>query len=253
MAKKLKVLLAIDSYTPGVDGVINVVKHMYEYFNQNNECKIICPAYPSYEEDKNILRIKSIKFKSKPFPIPLIFCQRGKMRKFINEFKPDIIHIHSPFGIGQFAINYAKRHNIPYLFTLHTKFDQDVIKSLPGILAILRPIVFHGIMKPINECKLVYSPSPAMQIELDKYGYKYGKMAGYFTNHTELLPVKDYLGAINEINATYGIKEDRLVGVLVARILKYKGLQAIIDTMIELKKRQVLITMLIVGDGADLN
>ncbi len=42
--------------------------------------------------------------------------------KKLDEFQPDIIHLHSPDTIAWAALKYAKRRNIPIVATYHTDF-----------------------------------------------------------------------------------------------------------------------------------
>ena len=44
--------------------------------------------------------------------------------KYIKNFKPDIVHIHTEFGIGFSGVSAARLLKIPYVYTMHTMYDE---------------------------------------------------------------------------------------------------------------------------------
>ena len=46
--------------------------------------------------------------------------------RIIKEFAPDVIHIHNEFGIGLSGAFIARHLKIPYVYTLHTMYDDYI-------------------------------------------------------------------------------------------------------------------------------
>jgi glycogen synthase len=129
--RKIKIAIGCDSYFPVVNGVIEVVKNQFDYFNQHFETRLLIPKYKNcqYDHLNHMYQIRSIKGRGKcrgAFPN----IDHG-FKKYLEAFRPDVIHIHSPFNVGKHCLKYAKKHNIPFVFTFHTKFKDDFKRLLP--------------------------------------------------------------------------------------------------------------------------
>ena len=81
-----------------------------------------------WAEDPSASPAPVIKVPSMVFPLyreyRLPLPGMGGFEKELNEFKPDIIHIHSHDAIAFAALKYAKKHGIPIFATHHTDFPR---------------------------------------------------------------------------------------------------------------------------------
>src|SRR4051812_9183071 len=114
----MKVLLGTEAYWPINDGGSvferNLVKGL---LGQGHEVQVIAPSPygpPSTETDDGypIHRLRSL-------PVPNIRTYRysylagGAIKRIIEDFHPDIIHIHNPYEIGRTCLRLAKQFHIP--------------------------------------------------------------------------------------------------------------------------------------------
>ena len=130
---KLKICEFVDTYYPTVDGAINVVKQYSEMMNRRATCKIAAPK-PAKKDgyvDKESFEV--IRCSSTPAPEHY----RSAMPEMDNEFidriieeKFDILHAHTPFAMGRFALRIGKKFKIPVVATLHTQYHLDFERVL---------------------------------------------------------------------------------------------------------------------------
>jgi glycosyltransferase involved in cell wall biosynthesis/pimeloyl-ACP methyl ester carboxylesterase len=84
-------------------------------------------ATPDFEgmpkEEPGIIRIPAFKRVNKTI-FSLNFPVSGLLTRYMREFSPDILHSHSPFFIGDFAVRLSRQHATPLVLTYHTMFEQ---------------------------------------------------------------------------------------------------------------------------------
>ena len=127
---QLRVLMFSDCYWPRVNGVSAALDAIRVGLEANNvKVKFIVPAYnekaPAGEFEFG-LRVNAPKFFAHPedrmvIPTPKLVRY---LRDYIVKFRPQIIHIHTPFGMGVLGINLGKSLNLKRVFTYHTLFDR---------------------------------------------------------------------------------------------------------------------------------
>lgn len=244
-----KILEVIDAFYPQVDGVVKVVNNYATLLNQDNECAVICPDYKidvDREFKYKVVHKKSICFTFHniimPFPI---HCR--KTNKFIKEFKPDIIHVHSPFFIGHYALKKARRMHIPCVATFHSQFKRDVM-DLTGS-RFLTWFVIKYIVHFFNKCDEVWAVSNGTANTLKSYGYK--KEIHVVKNGTEFTYPKNPEECIKKAVEKFNIDQNKKNLVYVGQIRDVKNLPLIIDSLGEVNKTRSDFHMYFIGDGTD--
>ena len=142
-----------DAYYPSFDGVVNVVENYMRYLGRDNDCVLIAPKYPEkrnyVEKDEfKVVRCKSL-IGTEGYRMAIPRLDR-KLGKFLKEEKFDIIHVHSPFLLGRYMVDYGKKAGIPTVCTLHTKYKWDLERSLnnskPLIAIAMNYIIYMNIL-----------------------------------------------------------------------------------------------------------
>lgn len=70
-----------------------------------------------------------------------------QIKKILNNYNLDIVHIHSPFSIG---IDYAKKRKIPIIATIHSQYKQDFLRAVR--INWIENILTKKIIKQFNRC-----------------------------------------------------------------------------------------------------
>lgn len=251
---KITIGLFNDTFYPMVDGVVSVVdnyaKHLCKYAN----VIVFVPEIPNSNFDDSIFPYKVVRCKSINIPYgDYSWPQPSFDKEFLNtlnNYKLDIVHIHSPFGLGKVGIKYAKKNNIPVVATMHSQFKQDfqrVVKlnSFASILTKTRINIFNK----CDECWAVNSEVARIFYE----DYKYKTLPRVMNNATEMKPISKDSKEILQINKKYKIKDDEKVFLFVGRLNKLKGVTFIANSLKILKDKNpnFKFKMLFVGTGQD--
>ena len=106
---------------------------------------------------------------------PIIFCSVLHFLIFnvLLELKNgnfDLFHIHSPFTIGSFAVDYAKKNNIPTVITMHSQFYQDFMRATNN--KTLSKFLLKQIVKVFDKADYRLTMNPFTKKLLQSYGSK---------------------------------------------------------------------------------
>lgn len=247
--KKLKIGLFIDEWYPNIDGVVVVVENLVKNLSEYADVTLVIP----YMGDKNIVfPCKTIEVDSIPviladYRLALADIEYLKLKKQFKDIDFDIIHIHSPFSIGKLGIKIARSKNIPVIATMHTRWEFEFEKYLKS-KAIAKLCVKH-LIKSYNKCDSSIALNKSLINVYKDYGYK-GKYT-IINNGTDLEIVKDKKKALERVNNLFKLNKDDYLMLFVGRIVSFKNIFFILDTLKELKKRNFNFKMIYVGDGPD--
>ena len=245
----MKVCQFIDTYYPIVDGAINVSKYYADSVNKIEESALAAPkAAQKYEEtdDFKVFRCRSV---GAPEKYRCGFPQLdGKFKKALKEEDFDILHAHSPYFLGRYAIAMGKKYKKPVVATLHTQYKADFERVLKGFKPLIS-FVMHFIMKTYNKADCVWTVSQRSVDVLRSYGYK-GKAEVVYNGTNYTYPENDK-ELIERIDALHDLKGQKNVFLFLGRMVWYKNLKLICDGLKVLKDRGEDFKMLFVGGGFD--
>jgi glycosyltransferase involved in cell wall biosynthesis len=121
----MNILMMSNTYAPIVGGIEKSIAVFSDQFRrQGHRVIIAAPEYkgrPKNEQD--VVRLPALqKFNGTDFSVNL--PTSGKFSKLVEEFKPEIIHSHHPFLMGDLALRMAGQYQVPMVFTYHTMYEQ---------------------------------------------------------------------------------------------------------------------------------
>ena len=245
---KIKIALFIDTYYPMIDGVVNVVDNYAHILNKKDDVDVMvfCPTMDKNYVDNfeyKVVRCKSKKVFFLDYNLPTPNVDK-KFKKALCEFNPDIVHIHSPFGVGKMAFRYAKKHNKVAIATFHSQFKKDIYKVTKSKL--ITNIVLKKIMKTFNMADEGWAVNQEVEKLFKQYGYV-GKSI-VMNNATNLVPIED---DCQELDKKYNLKRNEKVFLFLGRINLVKNLLFIVDALVQYNQLNPNFKMLFVGDGQD--
>ena len=138
----MKIFYASETFLPHVSGVTISTDKLADYFSQNKKNKVyVITASPDgdFQIDSDSYSYTVVRIKSHPNPIrkklKVSYLAPLHIKKILDDFKPDIIHIQDPFFISQSLAFEAKKRKIPIIATQHCslKFPLSYLK-LPKFL-----------------------------------------------------------------------------------------------------------------------
>ncbi|MHB1126696.1 MAG: glycosyltransferase family 4 protein [Bacillota bacterium] len=159
-----------DSYRPYTSGVVRSIDTFTGHLRTlGHDVFIFAPNYPRCEKEARVYRYPSVPSITHPeYVVPIPISPPG-VRALIKRLDLDIIHVHSPFLLGRVGAKYAKRFNIPLVFTYHTLYDQ-YLHYLPVAQSLSRWIVHKICQEFCNRCDLVVTPTKVISGILKEYG-----------------------------------------------------------------------------------
>lgn len=232
-----------------VDGVINVVDNYAKRL-----CKVanvtVFTVNPRGKCDKTypykVVQCKKLILPGLDYDLPLPKLDK-KFKKALEESNLDIVHIHSPFTIGKIGVEYAKKHNIPAIATMHSQFKQDFKKATKS--EFISKILLKNIMKVFNACDEFFGVNAEISKIFLEYGAKHLPLVQ--RNGTDLTPVENKEEAIKLVNEKYSLNDDTPVFLFVGRITKIKNIFFIVEALSKLKDKNF--KMFFVGTGQDFS
>lgn len=159
--RKLRVAMFTNNYLPFLGGVPISVDRLREgLVGEGHEVLVVAPSYPdSGEPEEGIVRMPNLyRVGRGQWCVPNLFSPRT-MRE-VKSFRPDVIHVHHPYGIGWLGRFMARRWRVPAVFTYHTRLE-NYSHFLPVAGKIFRNVISHALVERFaNRCAAVVVPTP---------------------------------------------------------------------------------------------
>jgi glycosyltransferase involved in cell wall biosynthesis len=216
----MRLLIATDAWRPQVNGVVRTYEHValhaeamgheLSFLTPEGRPSFPCPTYPE-------IRLAMI-------------TQRG-VRRRLEAFKPDFIHVATEGPIGLAVRNYCVKHKLPFTTSYHTRFPEYVAARIP-----IRKSWAYAYMRWFHNAGAGIMVSTQSLIdELSERGFNniYPWSRGVDTNQFRPRNVRLF-GA------------DEPVFIYVGRVAKEKNIRAFLDLDLPGKK-------VVVGPGPQLN
>ena len=251
------VVLGIDAWYPQVDGVTNVVaNYRTELEKKDWNCAIVAPSYGKKSDKQGEEEYCGEVFHNRSLAVPFLSFRNStpgtdvKLKKYLDELKPDILHSHSPFAICAYFVRYAKKRGIPVVFTFHTKFKDEFLRVTRS--RFITYIMMKAIMRNVNKVKYVWAVSNSSAKTLREYGYK-GEIK-VMRNGTDMAvsSAEETARLASEIEKEYGISPDERILLYTGRVVSVKNLKFSFAIIAELKRRGLRCRFFVVGGGDEL-
>lgn len=140
----MKILIASDLHWPTINGVASFSRNLAQGLAaKGHEVVVIAPSqtgrgYEEYDKNHVVKRTMAL-----PFPFYQNFrisvTPQREVKKIIEDFEPDVIHIQSMLGIGRAALMAGKKQNIPVVATNHA-MPENLIENMRLLAPFARPI-----------------------------------------------------------------------------------------------------------------
>lgn len=248
--KKLKIGLFIDTFFPMADGVIMVVDNYARRLSEKHDVTVFAPKPrdKKYKDDLpyKIVRCNRMRLVGLDYDLPMPSFD-GKFKKEIEKGDFDIIHIHSPFGVGKAGAIYARKHKIPCVATLHSQFKYDFLKATKSN-AIANAMI-KEVAKTFNLCGQLWTMNPKCVQLAREYGYKH--KIKIVPNGCDMKEGSNDIEQTKEIREKYSPNGEKIL-LFVGRINSLKNIEFQLKVAKELNKKDFKFNFLFVGGGDEL-
>ncbi|MCK4453807.1 glycosyltransferase family 4 protein [Candidatus Parcubacteria bacterium] len=233
-------------YLPIISGVVTIIEnYRKELERQGHKVYIFAAKQPGYrDENPRVFRFKSIDLNYKiSYPLPIISSSR--INRTIKKINLDIAHTQHFFVCGQIAWYYAKKFNIPLVFTQHTRYEYytHYIPYLPKEIS--KPLALSLRAFYANSCDAVIAPTEDIKNSLLKY-----KVKTPITILPSGVDLERFSKANKEtIKKKYNIDEDKIVLLTVSRLAPEKNISFLLKSFKKTILKNPDVYFIIVGDG----
>ncbi|MDR1218762.1 MAG: glycosyltransferase [Treponema sp.] len=255
-----------DSYWPRVNGItVSVDTYSHALIQAGHTVIIVCSSYPDAIDMKGTSPHEEsggrepIIIRAPSFPLVISNEDRiAKIHKMLwvskqlETFHPGIVHINSEFVIAEFGFYYAKRHNIPVVYTFHTLWEEYIGNYFPAFLVPLFKRIVRRIFKlALKRADAVIAPTDQAAAIVRKYKTKkeiYVLPTGIDPKHLtpNQLQVADFRGIMEQM---YPPLRDRRILLFAGRVTKEKNVGFLLGILPKIIEKHREAVLLIVGDG----
>ena len=189
---QLRIAHFTDSFYPKIDGIVTFLDNFIGYFSKiGYKIAVFCPTYKNEKEkyfgrNVKIFRLKSLSLRAYK-EVKISMAMPKTILSQLREFKPDIIHIHTPGPIGILGIMASGRLNVPLIGTYHTMVSEQTGYLFPGNMlwlnklargvyqmfnrekcrkikngGILKNIIWGASLKIYKKCDVIIAPSQSI-------------------------------------------------------------------------------------------
>ncbi|MFD1739256.1 glycosyltransferase family 4 protein [Bacillus salitolerans] len=240
----MKIAIFTDTFAPQVNGVARTLKRFTDYLDQQGiDYKVFAPDCTKDEElfSTHIHRFTSLPFFLYP-ECRLALPNMLHVRNQLSQFKPDIIHVATPFNVGLCGIHYAKKLNIPLVGSYHTDFDQYLeyydLQFLSTLLWKYMTWFHRSFLK-------TFVPSQETKEQLRRHGFTNLHVWSRGVDGSVFKPLE----STQQLRQKYDIHEKYILSY-VGRLAPEKDVDTLLGIMNQLPLAlQHNVRFLIVGDG----
>jgi len=251
----MRLAIFSDTFPPQVNGVANVVKESAEELaarghrvgvftisdnskkcfdnKKNNPAVVVLPSLPA------------LIYQNERFGLPS-FTRLGQLRKF----KPDLVHVHTPFMVGWQGVWWAKKLKIPVVGTHHTFYDH-YLKHIKMDYNWTKKFSWRYTVAYYNRCRLVLSPSRSLAEGLAAHGLK--KPIEIVRNPIDTNLFRPALGAAAKAKAkkSFGVSGQSIA--YMGRLSYEKSVDQVVKAFALMLKKMPALKLMLIGDGPEKN
>lgn len=244
----MNILMATNTYAPHVGGVArSVAAFSEEYRRQGHRVLVIAPEFDGAPENEpDVLRVPAMqRFNGSDFSVPMAIP--GLVSSRLESFRPDIVHSHHPFLLGDTALRVSASCRTPVVFTHHTRYDQYT-HYVPGDSPLMKRFAVELAAGYCNLCDAVVAPSESIAQLLREEGVE---------TRVEVIPTgidmtRFAQGDGRATRRKLGIPARAFVVGHVGRLANEKNLPFLARAVAQLLKRRETAHFVLAGSGPAL-
>ena len=241
----LRIALFSGNYNYVRDGANQALNRLVGYLlSQGASVRIYSPTVenPAFEATGDLVSVPSMAIPFRPeYRIPLSLSR--SVRRDLEAFNPNIVHIASPDRVSRKAVKWAKKQNLPVLCSVHTRFETYFRYYN---MSFIEPVVEAWIRRLYRKCDALVAPSESFAQVLREQRMNYDIDIWSRGVDREIFhPGRRDM----EWRRGLGISDDTPVIGFLGRLVMEKGLDVFSDTIDQLKRRNVPHQVLVIGEG----
>jgi phosphatidylinositol alpha 1,6-mannosyltransferase len=243
---ELRVALFSGNYNLVRDGSNQALNRLVDYLlRQGAAVRVYAPtiAHPAFEATGDLVGLPSVALPGSRGEYRLATGVPGRIRRDLARFAPNVVQISSPDIAAHRAVTWARKHGLPVLSSVHTRFE-----TYPRYykLAWLEPTIEALLRRLYRRCDALVAPSESMAQVLREQ--RMGTDIGIWSRGVD----RDVFNSGRRDLAwrrSLGIGDDEVAIGFLGRLVMEKGLDVFADAIDALKGLGVRHRVLVIGEG----
>ena len=254
----MRIGLFTDTYPPFINGVSTSVSMLRDALEKKGHTVYVITVSKNVlktevDEENRIIKVPGIPVGiydyrlSRIYPITMINTMRN--------WKLDVVHSHTEFGIGIFARLFAKQFNIPLVHTYHTLYEDYTHYITKGYFNRSSKKIVEYLTKfycDKTATELIVPTNKIYKLFKEKYEFEKNihiiptgiEIDRFFTENVDKKEVEFLKEKLN-------LSKHDFIIIFVGRIGTEKNIKFLLDSQKNLKKKIPNLKLLIVGDGPE--
>ena len=164
----MRIAIVTESFLPRTDGVVRTVLELLSFLRtHHHQALVFAPGQgPREHLGFEIVRIGGLRFPLYPDLTLAPFCPF--MGRQLRAWKPDVVHLASPFVLGAYACRVGRKLRLP----IAAHYQTDVAGYARHFhLAVLSRAATRHITRLHNNCQTNYAPTESQRLALIARNY----------------------------------------------------------------------------------
>jgi len=242
---ELRIALFSGNYNYVRDGANQALNRLVDYLlRQGVHVRIYSPTVPepAFPATGDLVDVPA-------FPIPgrseyrFPLWLTARLRRDLDEFAPNVVHVSSPDVVGHRAVTWARKHKVAVVASVHTRFDTYLAYYH---LQALEPLARELMRRFYHRCEVVLAPAQstaailrAQRMNRDIQTWARGIDRDQFNPEQRDMSWRRAIG----------IADDEMVIAFLGRIVIEKGLDVFADAIHAFATFGLKHRVLVIGDG----
>ncbi|MCF0054512.1 glycosyltransferase family 1 protein [Dyadobacter sp. CY356] len=249
--KKIKVAFFAEILIEDFDGASRTMFQIIKRIPREEfEFLFICGIGPAKIFDFDCVTVPSVSLPfNKNYTMALPYLAETELKRKLDNFCPDIVHIATPAFLGHFGLQYAKNQNLPVLTIYHTHFIAYLdyyLSKAPFLIDIAKAKLCLAQKSFYNQCDVIYVPSESIEEEMYQMGIEPARMKIWKRGiDTSLFsPDKKTTGFARSLT-----QNDHPIILFASRLVWEKNLETLIRIYDYCQENEIPYNFIIAGDG----
>ena len=251
----MRIALLSQAYPPMVSGISVAVRHLAEGLAGRGHAVLVLSASDRGEAYREVRAgVQLVRLPSRPTPARRgqrwSWWSRDEVEKHLDEFRPDVLHLHDPALGGLLVPTFARERRLPLIVTAHALpwYISAHAPDLPGLRTMLEAALWAFASDLIAQCQAVVAPSHFTAGQVDAHG---GTGAVVISNGVDLRRFRADPDSPDERQAVterYGLDPSRPIILHVGRVDREKNVDDVVRAA-AIAMASTDAQLLVVGDG----
>jgi len=241
----LRIALFSGNYNYVRDGANQALNRLVGYLlRQGAQVRIYSPTVdePAFPPTGDLVSLPSVSIPGRP-EYRLGLGLNRRVRRDLDQFRPNVVHIAAPDIVGHRAVSWARRRQIPAVASVHTRFETYLAYYH---LQWLEPLVRMLLRRLYRRCEAIMVPAESTAAVL-----RAQRMNREIAIWTRGIDREQFNPQRRDMawRRSLGIADDELVVCFLGRIVMEKGLDVFADAIRAFAGHGLKYRVLVIGEG----